>query len=423
MNITDGKSDNKDMKNIKIKVIRTKEDYEVALKNIEILMDRDPEPNSDEDEQINVLALLIEEYETKMFPLSHSDPITAIKFRMEQANLIQADLIPYIGSRSRVSEILSGKRPLTLEMVRKLSVGLGIPSESLIQKPEFTDTEVVQPRYFDTGLVREMETKGYFGNSTLKEYGKEYLLKDFFSEAVPISQVSGALRRSYRIGKITDKNALYAWSTRILKRAEKEKPSVVYKDGAVTLEYMQKLAKLSIKEDGPLHVQKNLKNVGITLIIEPHLSKTYLDGAVLMTDKVNPVIGLTLRHDRLDNFWFALMHELAHIAEHYGKGITIFYDEHLDDMKECSSDNQNEEDEADRLAREALVPLDRWEISPAKIIPSAMAAESLANELGIHTAIVAGFMRHERKIWYYLKDIVNNARVRYMFTDIPWKKR
>ena len=118
----------------KIKVIKNELDYNAALDLVSKLINHDPDPDSAEGEQLSLLTALIKDYESKTIPESLPDPIEAIKFRMEQANLKPTDLIPYIGSRSRVSEILSGKRQLTVEMIRALSEGLGIPAKVLIQK-------------------------------------------------------------------------------------------------------------------------------------------------------------------------------------------------------------------------------------------------------------------------------------------------
>jgi len=118
----------------KIKVIKTEKDYQDALALLETLVALDPDPETEEGEQLNLLAALIEDYEEREFPQTLPDPIEAIKFRMEQSNLKPSDLIPYLGSRSRVSEILSGKRQLTLNMVRALESGLEIPAKVLIQK-------------------------------------------------------------------------------------------------------------------------------------------------------------------------------------------------------------------------------------------------------------------------------------------------
>src|ERR1700688_3776610 len=98
---------------IEIKVIKNENDYREALKAIEALMVNDPDPESAEGEQLDLLSTLVADYESKLFPSTLPDPVEAIKFRMEQADLKPADLVPFIGSKSRVSEILSGKRKLT----------------------------------------------------------------------------------------------------------------------------------------------------------------------------------------------------------------------------------------------------------------------------------------------------------------------
>jgi len=395
-----------------IKVIKTEQDYRTALKIVEELMDRDPNPDSPEGERLSLLTALIQDYEARVFPQTLPDPIEGIKFRMDQNNLKPADLIPYIGSRSRVSEILSGKRQLTLDMVRALSKGLGIPAKVLIQKPELEqDAEL---NAWDNSLVKEMSKRGYFGVGALKEANKIALLKSFFSVTGQSIQVVGMLRKSlhYRTSPLTDKRALVAWSTQVFKKAKKIKGPKRYQHGTLSPGFLRELAKKSTNKNGPLVVQDHLKKNGIILVTEPHFSKTYLDGATLLLNKNNPVIGLTLRYDRLDNFWFTLMHELAHISLHYDRDITIYYDE-IEGVK--GSDINGIESEADQMAQEALVPSSKWENSPAKLIPSPMAAQSLADELGVHVAIVAGIMRYRHKNFYYLNKIVNSYKVKDYF--------
>ena len=404
----------------KIKVIKTEKDYEEALKLVEVLMNLDPDPDSEEGEQLSLLSTLIEDYETKVFPETLPSPIDAIRFRMEQVELKASDLVPYIGSRSRVSEILSGKRQLTLEMVRALESGLGIPAKVLIQKSD-QDPES-QYQYWDTGLVRAMEGRGYFGNMTIKKYSKVELLKYFFSELVTINKVQPAVllrKTNYRSSPRTDKNALYAWMTRVLQKAKKVKVPAKYKPGTIDIDFMQNIVKMSVQEDGPVLAQERLKNIGIKLVIEPHFPKTHLDGAAILTEKDNPVIGLTLRHDRLDNFWFTLMHELAHVVLHYNQTVEVFYDE-FENVK--GIDIGVHEKEADRLASETLVPSNKWEISPAKLIPSSIAANSLAKELGVHIAIVAGKIRYEGSNWAYLNSIISQEKVQKYFPNENWGK-
>ncbi len=403
---------------IKIKVIKIRQDYEEALKLIEVLISRDPDPDSAEGEQISLLSTLIQDYETRTFPEILPDPIEAIKFRMEQADLKPIDLIPYIGSRSRVSEILSGKRQLTLEMVRALESGLGIPAKVLINKPNMNDDSEYQ--YWDNRLVAEMEARGYFGSASLKKYSKLELLKNFFSLVGAPAQMVGMLRKSsYRSSPLTDKRALFAWAVRVLEKAKKVKTPKKYKHGTIDLNFLRNLVRLSGKENSPILAQEYLKEHGVILVIEPHFSKTYLDGATILINKDYPVIGLTLRYDRLDNFWFTLLHELAHISLHYDSGISLFYDE-IEGIKAIDLDEK--EKEADVLAEEAILPKAKWEISPARLIPSSMAANSLANELGVHVAIIAGQIRHKGNKYIYLNKIVNETKVRKYFHNKKWGK-
>lgn len=118
----------------KIKPIKTDTDYEDALTLIEKLVLRDPAPGTEKADQLAILSTLIESYEKNNFPLDIPSAIDAIRFRMDQLDLKSVDLIPYLGSASRVSEILSGKRHLTVDMIVALSAGLGIPEKALLKK-------------------------------------------------------------------------------------------------------------------------------------------------------------------------------------------------------------------------------------------------------------------------------------------------
>lgn len=115
---------------MKPKVIKTESEYDAALARIEKLMDA--KPNTAHGDELELLSLLIHNYEEKAFPIDRPDPIAAIRFRMEQQGLEPKDLIPFLGSRSRVSEVLSGRRNLSLKMIRALVSGLRIPSDVLL---------------------------------------------------------------------------------------------------------------------------------------------------------------------------------------------------------------------------------------------------------------------------------------------------
>lgn len=116
---------------MRIKPIRTKADHRAALKEIEALMSA--RSGTPEGERLDVLVTLVEAWERKRFPMDLPDAVEAIKFRMEQSGLAPKDLVPMIGQINRVYEILARKRPLTLDMIRRLHRHLGIPAESLIK--------------------------------------------------------------------------------------------------------------------------------------------------------------------------------------------------------------------------------------------------------------------------------------------------
>jgi len=118
------------------KLIKTKKDYDFALSRIDKLMDA--KKGTPEADELELLATLVEMYEDEHYPMDMPDSVEAIRFRMDQLGLKQQDLVPFIGSRSKVSEILSKKRTLTLSMMRSLHKGLGIPADVLLQETDAT---------------------------------------------------------------------------------------------------------------------------------------------------------------------------------------------------------------------------------------------------------------------------------------------
>ena len=115
---------------MEIKMIKTEEDYEKALKRLEEIFDAPID--SSEGDEAEILSILVEKYEDEHYPIEDPDPIEAIKFRMEQMDMKKSDLAKIIGYKSRVSEIFSRKRKLTLQMIRKLHKKLKIPYEILV---------------------------------------------------------------------------------------------------------------------------------------------------------------------------------------------------------------------------------------------------------------------------------------------------
>lgn len=121
---------------MEIRAIRTEDDYLAALAQVSALIDLDPSLDTPDGERLDVLGTLVQAYEAKHHPIDPPDPIDAIRFRMEQSGMSVKDLVPYIGPLNRVYEVLSHGRPLSLNMIRRLSGGLHIPAEVLIRESE-----------------------------------------------------------------------------------------------------------------------------------------------------------------------------------------------------------------------------------------------------------------------------------------------
>lgn len=403
------------------KVIKTKFDYENALAEIEALIDLDPDVGTREGDRLELLVLLVEEYEAKKFQFELPDPVEAIKFRMEQQDLSPRDLVPYLGSRSKVSEILSGKRSLTLSMIRALNSGLGIPAKVLIQETNAAGNENIEIEW-DRFPIKEMISRGWIkGDLSNIQSQAEKILRQFFTplDSPVIKAVLYRKTSHIRSARSMDEYALAAWSAQVMRKALDNPPSTKYKSGTVKLDLMRQIAKLSISNEGPLLAYDFLREIGIALIIEPHLPRTHLDGAAILIKLDMPVIGLTLRHDRIDNFWFSLMHELAHLSLHFDEDENYFYDD-LDVDLEVESQDDSREQEADELAGEALIPEEEWKRSPASRLRSPEAAEHLAKKLQIHPAIVAGRMRYEFKAYRLLNNLVGHREVRKLFPEVNW---
>ena len=399
-----------------IKAIRSEADYNAALARMEALMDA--EPDTPEGDELDVLADLVEHYEEKHVPMGFPSPVAAIEFRLEQAGLAPRDLIPFIGSRAKVSEVLSGKRPLTMPMARALHGHLGISAAVLLQQPGADFDTEIETLEWDRFPIKAMAKEGWIPTVRNLNARAEELVRDLIESAGGPTVASAALyRKSHqaRANTKTDPYALKAWCWKVLSDANREKPSVVYRPGTVTIEFLRQLAQLSWLEEGPRLAKEFLAKHGIPLVTVHPLPKTYLDGAALKLGDGTPVIGLTLRYDRLDNFWFCLLHELAHVGRHMDiDGQAAFVDDlSLRDIRGAPDDPR--EVQADEWAEEAMVPRAIWESSAVRAEPTAMSVISLANALKVHPAIVAGKIRHEQRNYRLLSQFVGTGEVRHHF--------
>lgn len=400
----------------KIRAIRTEADYKAALARIDTLMDA--EPGTPEGDELDVLTDLVEHYEEKHVPVGFPSAIAAIQFRMEQAELTPRDLVPFIGSRAKVSEVLSGKRSLTMPMARALHAHLGIPAEVLFREPGARLGDPLAGIEWTRFPLKAMAKQGWIPKVRKLPAHAQQLIQALIRRAGGPDVSGVALFRKNdhaRANAKADPYALKAWCWKVLADANETRPSVPYKTGTVTLEFLRQLARLSWSEDGPRLAKELLAKRGIPLVVVPHLPKTYLDGAALKLGNGTPVIGLTLRYDRIDSFWFCLLHELAHIGRHmvHARDTAFVDDLTLRDVKAGREDPT--ELQADEWAEEALVPRKIWETSAVRQQPTPMSVISFANALQVHPAIVAGKIRHEQRNYRLLSQFVGTGEVRRQF--------
>jgi HTH-type transcriptional regulator/antitoxin HigA len=395
---------------MKPKIIKTEAEYEQALARLDVIFDA--EPNTPGGDEAELLTALIEMYEEKVYPMGLPSPLEAIKFRMEQSGMKAKDLVPYIGSASKVSEVLSGKRSLSLSMIRNL-VKLGIPAEVLLQEEGAklpSDAVLQQGRHFP---LAEMVKRGWFPNfqGTLTEARSqlEDLLNDFVGPLGPNALMPALNRQHVRDGGNQDEHALTAWRIRVATLALQE-TLPAYQPGTVTESFLRELARLSYLSEGPKLAKEYLNKSGIHVIFERHLQKTHLEGAALKLPNGSPVVALTLRHDRLDNFWFTLFHELAHVALHLDKEeVEVFFD----DLTEGGKQDQWEQ-EADKLASETLIPESAWNAAKLTHKSPSSAVLAFAQSLRISPAIPAGRLRYETKSYSVFKPLIGTGQLRSM---------
>ncbi|MEY4564869.1 MAG: hypothetical protein RLZZ618_4146 [Pseudomonadota bacterium] len=400
-----------------VKVIKTQREYDAAIVRLSALMDEELAPGSAKEAELELLALVIESYERSKVEPVIPDPIEAILFRMDQLGLKKVDMVPFMGSLPKVSEVLARKRPLNLAMIRKLHQELSIPADVLLAESDASVDLSAEPVYdFDRFPWREMIGRGYFQGftGTVREArdNAEELIRSFMRgmQLQPDHQAKLRAPLQQSGNRLMDDYALLTWRVAVLKKSRQIQIKTAYVKGSLSTERLKELARLSRFEQGPRLAQEFLADMGIALVFENHFNKTYLDGAA-MFDGDRPVVALTLRHDRLDNFWFALMHELVHVKEHLGPDHLFIADNLEDKLRQQSK----EEREADEGAREILIPQAEWLAADLMSEPTIEGANALADKLRIHPAIVAGRVRFQSGNWRLLSSI--KAEVRCQFAD------
>ena len=401
-------------------VIKDEAQYREYLHEIERIASRDPEPGTQDGERLQLLSVLVEAYESERVSFPLPDPIDAVLFRMEEQGLKQKDLVKYLGSKSRVSEVLSGKRNLSISMIRALSSGLGIPAHVLLSEPPeenpADEDEELETIDFSKFPIAEMKKRGWLGEPS--DNPRETALdavKAFLNRVDNEGPAPVYCKRTMHFGgdviKEPNRYRLHAWlAAVIVKSRDLRQDMGKFTRPSSPTDFLRNVATLSWSDKGPRLAKEYLHKAGICLVTERHLSKTYLDGAATLDRDGVPVIGLTLRYDRLDNFWFTLLHELAHVLFHLKKE-----DEAFVDNTHRNPDGEQLERQANRYAQEAFIPRSVWKRSEAYLRPSKKAIVELAEYLNIHPAIIAGRIHTETGNYALFPDLVGRKEVRRQF--------
>ena len=410
------------VRKMKLTVVKTEAQYREYLARIEELVARDPLPESPDGSELELLSLLVEDYERKVYAFEKPDPVEAVQFRMLEQDLRQVDLVPYFGSRSRVSEFLSRQRPLTLPMIRELSEGLGIPTDVLVQdsvaaKPE-AGAEATGVLDWTRFPVKEMCARGWIHVETRRaDIAKSAeAVRTFIEHALGGAKPGVLARRTIRGDAFTwqTHHALTAWQARVLQKAEEPAfcPHGRFQLDRLNDAFFAQLISCSRFNDGPVRAVEFLRDAGIAVVVEEHLSKTKLDGAAMLSGSGVPVIGMTLRFDRLDNFWFTLLHECVHVWKHLSNPGDVFLDRLAD--KEST---EAIEKEANRFARDLLISRSDWRTASVRQMPTKAGIVAFASEHRIHPAIVAGRLQRESENYAIFKDLVGQGAVRKLFSN------
>ena len=238
-------------------------------------------------------------------------------------------------------------------------------------------------------------------------------VKDYYRNAAGHEFATALHRKKVRGDTSPNEYSLLAWQARVLERARHTVAKEDFCEFNFDDRWVGELVGLTQCPDGPKRATAVLAMNGIVLLTEPHLPGTYLDGAAMLDASGRPVIALTLRFDRLDNFWFVLFHELGHIFLHLMDGSRYdFFDEY------GTAAVDRLEREADEFALNSLIPPANWEGCLSRFAMTEEAVRLDAERLGIGPSIIAGRIRHERGDFTVLNSLIGQDNVRRQFSGV-----
>lgn len=327
----------------------------------------------------------------------------------------QRHLADILGVKEQQIQRYERDRYATISLSRLNAVveALGVKVSGLLKAAQ---KEVGAESDFDEALdpaiypLSIMNARGWLGQSlALRQLSlaqKKSALSKFFAP-LNLREASAALHKK----TVASRNpqgqaALLAWQARVLWLASQKKADA-RPFTKIEATVLRQLVQLSRRDDGPQAAVELLLQHGVIVVFESHLPKTKLDGAAMVLDGRYAVIGITARHDRIDNFWFVLLHELGHILLHWGPLLRQgFVDEEVE-----KSDNSFEI-EANDFARNLIVPDEVWKSSFVRYSQTPQTLKEFAAKWSVHEALIAGRVRFERNDYKIFGDMVGAGRIR-----------
>jgi len=380
------------METLDIRPVKTATDHAWAMDQIDELMLKE-ELSEGEVRHLEVLAILVEKYESEHFPVQLPSTVEAIEFRIDQLGINRSQLATLIDfPKSRVSDVLNGTRKPSLDMMRALHEKLGIPADVLLGKAEAKLPEANPSIDWKSFPVSEMFKLGWLGNVKPKADEIEVCIRELMSAArITTPQFAGVRFRGAE-SKEPNPYSVNAWLMKAVGDAIACESESDFDAEVVGHSFRREIAKLSLYSDGPKRAFRKLNEAGITAVYVPCLKKTHIDGACFSLPSGKPAIAVSLRHHRLDNFWFTLLHECVHVERHLSEeGIII---DETEGSTGAFGNDPGMEEEANTLARSALVPDDiHEELSRVAGNISGTKIRTYARKADVHESIIAGQVR------------------------------
>lgn len=291
---------------------------------------------------------------------------------------------------------------------------IAVVGAALITVPTRDELQVVLNELSRTEVVREMSRRKWFHLATtpLKNRVAErgHALMDFLmgQRTAPAYAMFKGRRPSAK-QTLLDDFATSVWVGHLTQKARECPTAAAFRPSSIDRRFLASLAQLSSRVDGPARALDAVRELGICVILESGLPGMSVDGTSFHVTGAPPVVALTVRHDRLDNFWFTLFHELGHIALHLGDPSDNIF---VDAEEDSEGDEIEAEAEANAFAKDSLIPRNIWLRSDAYRLGSEASVVALARQLGIHPAIVAGRIRYERRDFRIFNDLIGRGLVR-----------